>query len=79
LTKIATDKEERPPELDAFAAAFAVAGEKQEKAADEATRVLLKRFSGNSDVQKATAEFERTQKVEQRFHKDFDGLDFSNR
>jgi len=29
LIKIATGKEERPPELDTFAAAFAVAGEKQ--------------------------------------------------
>jgi hypothetical protein len=44
--------QERPPELDTFAAAFAVAGEDQEKAADEATAVLLKRFSGNPDVQK---------------------------
>jgi|SRR5271165_138730 len=31
LMKIATDKEERPPELDTFAAAFAVAGQNQEK------------------------------------------------
>ena len=44
--KIATGKEERPPEVDTFAAAFAVAGEKQEMAADQETLVLLKRFSG---------------------------------
>jgi|ERR1700680_2601336 hypothetical protein len=51
LMKIATGKEERPPELDTVAAAFAVAGERQEQGADEATLVLLKRFSGNPDVQ----------------------------
>jgi hypothetical protein len=34
LMKIATGKETRPPELDMFAAAFAVAGEDQEKVAD---------------------------------------------
>lgn len=41
--KIATGKDARRPELDTFAAAFAVAGEKQEKAAEE-TAVLLERF-----------------------------------
>jgi hypothetical protein len=30
-------------------------------------------------VEKARAEFERAQKVEERFHKEFDGLDFTNR
>ena len=35
MMKIATGKEARPPELDTFAAAFAVAGEKQEMAADK--------------------------------------------
>ena len=34
---IATGKEERPPELDTMAEVFAVAGEKQETMADEAT------------------------------------------
>jgi hypothetical protein len=63
----------------AFAAAFAVAGEDQEKVADEETLVLLKRFSGNPDVEKAKVEFERAQKVEEKFHKDFDGVDFTSR
>jgi hypothetical protein len=77
--KIATGKEARPPELDTFAAAFAVAGEDQEKVADEETLVLLKRFSRNPDIEKARAEFERAQKVEEQFHSEFDGLDFTNR
>ena len=80
LMKIATGKEARPPEVDTFAAAFAVAGEDQEKAADKETLALLKQlkqYSGNSDTEKAKAEFERAQKVEERFHKDFDGLDLA--
>ena len=77
LMKIAAGKEERPLELDPFAAAFAVAGEDQ--AADEQTQVLLKRFSRNPDVDKARAEFERAQKVEEKFHHDFDGSVSLNR
>jgi hypothetical protein len=42
------------------------------------TIVLLKRFSHNRDIEKARAEFERAQKVEERFHREFDGLDFSS-
>jgi hypothetical protein len=79
LLKIATGKEARPPELDTFAAAFAVAGENQEKAADEETLVLLKRFSRNPAIEKAKAEFDRAQKVEEKFHHDFDGIDFTKR
>jgi hypothetical protein len=71
LIKKATGAEERPPELDTFAAAFAVAGEDQ--AADERTLVLLKRYSRNPDIDKASAEFERAQKVEEKFRHDFDG------
>jgi hypothetical protein len=77
LMKIATGKEERPPEMDTFAAAFAIAGEYQEKGADEQTLVLLMRFSRNPDVGKARAEFERAQKTEEKYHHDFDGFDFT--
>jgi hypothetical protein len=78
MMQIAKGKEERPLELDTFAAAFAVAGEDQEKAADEETLVLLKRFKSNPDIEKARTEFERAQKVEERFHKDFDSVDFTD-
>ena len=54
-----------------------VAGEEQEQAEDEETAVLLKRFSGNPDIEKARAEFESAQNVEEKFHKDFDGVDFT--
>jgi hypothetical protein len=52
---------------------------KQEMVADQQTLVLLKRFSHNPDVEKARVEFERAQKTEERFHKHFDGLDFTKR
>jgi hypothetical protein len=71
MMKIATGREARPPELNTFAAAFAVAGEKQEIVADHETLVLLKRFSRYPDLQKARVEFERAQKAKQRFHRDF--------
>jgi hypothetical protein len=58
-------------------AAFAVAGENQKKVADQETLVLLKGFPGNPDIEKAKAEFERAQKVEEKFHKDFDEVDFT--
>jgi hypothetical protein len=77
LMNIAKGTKARPPELDTFPAAFAVAGEKQEMIADQETLVLLKRFSRDPDIEKARMEFERAQKVEQRFHKDFEGLDFT--
>ena len=51
----------RTPELDTFAAVFAVAGEKQEMVADQETAISLKRFSANPDVEKAKAGFERAQ------------------
>ena len=45
----------------------------------EKTMFLLKRFPGNPDIEKARAEFERAQEVEQRFVKDFEGVDFTER
>jgi hypothetical protein len=47
--------------------------------ADQETLALLKRFSRNHGVAKARMEFARAQKAEQRFHRDFDGLDFTSR
>jgi hypothetical protein len=67
----------RTRELDQFATNLSIAGEKQEKVADDETAVLLKRFSCNPDVENARVEFDRAQKVEERFHRDFDGVDFT--
>ena len=79
LTDIATGKKPRPPEVDQFAQAFSFAGKKQEAVADEATVALLRKLSGNSDVEKAKAAFAQAQAVEERFHHDFDGVDFTMR
>ena len=79
LEDIATGQEAKPPEVDMFAQTFSVAGEKQEKAADEETLIFLKRFEGNPDVQKAKVDFDRAQEIEERFHHDFDGVDFTSR
>jgi len=77
LINSATRGKLRPLQLDNFIATFAVAGEKQEKVADEKTLVFLERFLGNPDIEKARAEFKRAQKIEEAFQKDFDGLDFT--
>jgi len=77
LLKVATGRQARPPELDTFAAAFAVAGEKQEMVVDQETLALLKRFSRDPGVAKARVEFEHAQRAEETFHKDFDGLDLT--
>ena len=79
MTDIATGRQPRPSDLDKFPTAFSVAGEKQEKAADKETSILLQRFSGNPGVEKARADFERAQEVEEQFHRDFDGVDFTMR
>ena len=77
LMNIAIGREARPPELDRMGAAFSVAGEKQERMADKETVALLQRFAADPDVKTARAEFDRAQKVEEEFHREFDGLDFT--
>jgi hypothetical protein len=54
-------------------------GEKQEKVADEATVALLTKLPLNSDVEKAKAAFGQAQSVEEKFHHDFDGVNFTMR
>ena len=64
----------RPPALDKFAGAFSIAGEPQQKAADEKKGALLKQFSGDPNVEKAWAEIKHAQEIEKTSHKDFDGI-----
>jgi len=77
LANIATGLEARPPALNKLAAAFSIAGEGQQKAADEKTPALLEHVSGDPDVEKARTEFEHAQEIEEIFHKDFDGIGLS--
>ena len=79
LTNIATGRELRPPQVDKFREAFQPAGEIREIAADKETAALLERFSGDPQLQKAAAEFDQAQKLEETFLKDFEGQDFTSR
>ena len=79
LINIGIGKEYRPVRVEEFSGAFSVVGEKQEKAADEKTLMLLERFSGNPGVERARAEFKLAGEIEEIFHKDFDGIDFTSR
>jgi hypothetical protein len=79
LTNIAMGREPRPQELNKFRDAFRVSGEIREIAADKETAALLKRFSGDPEVQRAAAEFDHAQKLEEAFLKDFEGQDFTRR
>jgi hypothetical protein len=77
LVDIAIGKKPRPPEVDQFAQSFSVAGEKQETVADEATVALLTKLPFNSDLEKAKAAFAQAQSVEEIFHHDFNGVNFT--
>ena len=74
LTSAPSSEEERSPEIDKFAAAFAVAREEEGKIADNQTLALFARFPHDPRIEKARVEFGRAQKAEQSFHKDFDAL-----
>jgi hypothetical protein len=50
-------------------------GETQEKQLEAATVSMLKQRDQDTEISKAEIEFYRVQKVEDQFHKDFDGLD----
>jgi hypothetical protein len=61
-----------------FAAALAVAEEEQQKIADKETSAFFARFSNDPRVEKARASFERAQKAERNFHKDYEALGFGD-
>jgi hypothetical protein len=64
----------RPAALDKFGAAFSIAGEPQQKIADEKKETLLEHFSGDPDVEEARAEIEHAQEIKETFHNGFDGI-----
>jgi hypothetical protein len=75
LIDIATGKTPKTPEIEKIREIFSGYGETREKQLDAATVSMLKRRDRDAEVSKAEAEFYRVQKVEDQFHKDFDGLD----
>jgi hypothetical protein len=77
LIDMATGKAPKAPEIDKLREIFTGYGEAQEKELDAATVSMLKQRDVDPEVSKAESEFYRVQKVEDQFHKDFDGLDAS--
>ena len=72
-----TGKAPRTPELDKIQEIFSGYGEVQEKQLEAATVSMLKRCEGDAEFSKSEIEFYRVQEVEDKFHKDFGGLDAS--
>jgi hypothetical protein len=79
LMDIASGKKPRPPAVDQFAQSFSAAGDNQEKVADEATVVFLRKLPFNADIEKAKAALDQAQSVEEKFHQDFNGVNFTMR
>jgi hypothetical protein len=75
LIDMATGRTAKTPEIDKIREIFSGYGEAQEKQLESATVSMLKRHDQDAEVSKAEVEFNRAQKVEDRFHKNFDGLD----
>jgi hypothetical protein len=67
--------------MDRFADSFSIAGEKQEKAADEATYYCWNCFRNNPNVERARGQnsSRRRPAVEAKLHHDFHGVDFTER
>jgi hypothetical protein len=74
LTSSSEGEEERSLEIAKFAAALAVSGEAQAKAADNETSAFFARFSREPRVEKARESFDRAQKAERTLRKELDRL-----
>ena len=77
LIEMATGKAPKTQDVDRIREIFSGYGEAQGKQLEAATISMLKQHGGDAEVSKAEIEFNRVQKVEDQFHKDFDGLDAS--
>jgi hypothetical protein len=77
LIDMATGKAPKTPELGRIREIFSGYGEAQEKQLETATVSMLRERDVDPEVSKAEIEFNRVQKVEDQFHKDFDGIDAS--
>jgi hypothetical protein len=67
----------RPPALNRFTAAFLMIRERQQKAAEEKKGPLPEQLSGDPNVEKARAEIEHAQEIDQTSRKDFNGIGLS--
>jgi hypothetical protein len=75
LIDMVTGKTPNTPEVYKIREIFSGYGETQGKQIEAATVSMLKQRDQDAEVSKAEIEFYRVQKVEDQFHRDFDGLD----
>ena len=75
IIDMATGKTPKTQEVEKIREIFSGYGEAQQKQLEAATVSMLKQHQGDAEVSRAGIEFYRVQKVEDQFHKDFDGLD----
>ncbi|MFY9989261.1 MAG: hypothetical protein WAK31_31195 [Chthoniobacterales bacterium] len=75
LIDVATGKTPKTPELDRLLEIFSGYVETQERQLEATTVSMLKQRDQDAEVSKAEAEFYRVQKIEDQFHREFDGLD----
>jgi hypothetical protein len=75
LIDMVTGKTPKTPEVDKIREIFSGYGEAQGRQIESATVSMLKQRDQDAEVSKAEIEFYRVQKVEDQFHRDFDGLD----
>jgi hypothetical protein len=75
LIDMVTGKTPNTPEVYKIREIFSGYGETQGKQIEAATVSMLKQRDQDAEVSKAEIEFYRVQKVEDKFHRDFDGLD----
>jgi hypothetical protein len=73
LTNIATGREPRPQEVDKFRDAFLGQWRNSGDRGGQRDGDIARTFSGDPEVQKAAAEFDNAQKLEEAFPKDFEG------
>jgi hypothetical protein len=75
IIDMATGKTPKTQEVEKIREIFSGYGEAQQKQLEAATVSMLKQHQGDAEVSRAEIEFYRVQKVEDQFHRDFDGLD----
>jgi hypothetical protein len=75
LIDMATGKTAKTPEVDKIRRIFRAMAKLKGAQLEAATVSMLKQHENDAEVSKIEMEFYRVQKIEDQFHKDFDGLD----
>jgi hypothetical protein len=75
LIDMATGKTAKTPEVDKIRGIFRAMAKLKGAQLEAASVSMLKQHENDAEVSKIEIEFYRVQKIEDQFHKDFDGLD----